>query len=154
MKETIETVVALCASELNNLHPLAAIVLRQLNGGETPDADCVQNTLDAAKHGADGGFNGFTYSAECETFVSSNLDAIRRSIFKDARDYDLNAVAFVQSWPAVKRNDATAEEIMDALYGQLSDECDAKTGIVDALAWYALESVGRALEDYLEGSAE
>jgi hypothetical protein len=125
-------------------HPLAAAVLWQLGGG----LEAVQSALDAARHGADWGFHGFIYTADCASFALRNRRAILASLKEDADGIgEGGVISLVKSFR--RGGDFTEEEIATALYGQpkRGDGIhDAASAVLELLARYALEEVGAAIE--------
>ncbi len=84
---------------------------------------------DVAVYGADSGFGGFTYTAECVEFYDAHSSAIWEMLIEDAEDFGYpNPIAFVASF---NRDDMLADE----------------DSFKNLLAWYALEQVARDLVD-------
>lgn len=86
--------------------------------------------VDVRDHGADSGFSGFIYTAECVRFYNRHEDAIWQLLRSNADDmgYD-SATALIATF---KRKD------------MLDDPDQFK----NLLAWFALEEVARGLTDY------
>lgn len=136
-------------------HPLASIVLSQLGGGK----DAIQSAIDAANHGGNSGFSGFTYSAEMQTWFRRNKTAIRAALKSMADDLGEDTVSMIRGFGCLTdnrkphtaslndRSTVTAEEVGSVLWGDGSDAGDMQNMIVDALCWFALEEVGRALDN-------
>lgn len=128
-------------------HPLAPAVLRQLGGG----ADAVTSAIDAANHGADGGFGGFIYYTETCAFTARNRAAIAELAESMASDLgESGAIALVRGFRCLDK-DTPESAIAHALYGgrkpKDKDCLDAIDLVENALAWFALEEVGRAIAD-------
>jgi hypothetical protein len=137
-------------SDAMKCHPLARAVLRQLGGG----ADAVQSARDAAEHGADGGFGGFTYSNDCRDFVRRNKAAIKEAVQEMARDLGEDEIQMIRGFNCLSTRgrteihyDCMTSEVASVLYGDGSDAGDMAAKIYDALAWFALEEVGRSITD-------
>lgn len=126
-------------------HPLAGIVLAQLGGGR----DAVESAIDAAHHGADGGFHGFIYHSDITPWVRRHKVAIRQALADMASDLGEDAISMIRGFRCLQ-GDATADEIGSVLYGDGSDAGDMAGMIYSALAWFALEDVGRAITDLAE----
>jgi hypothetical protein len=129
-------------------HPLAPAVLRQLGGG----ADAVQSAIDAAEHGADAGFNGFTYYADTLSFARRNRELISQAVKDMADDCGETPISLVQGFGCLKDSKISEEAAAVALYGGKigsRSECllqDVEQ-VDNALAWFALEEVGRAIQN-------
>ena len=128
-----------------SVHPLASIVLSQLGGGK----DAIESAIDAANHGADGGFSGFTYSSDCEKFVRRNRKAIAASVEAMADDLGENPIDMVAGFQCLKSDKPSAMEVAACIFGGAFQHGDSgqRARIYDALAWFALEEVGRAIID-------
>jgi hypothetical protein len=87
---------------------------------------------DVANHGADTGFSGFTYTADCVEFFDAHEEVIMNMLSDAAEEFGYKSVpAFVAS------------------FGR-ADMAESIDGYKNLLAWYALEEVCRQLVD--EGS--
>jgi hypothetical protein len=84
---------------------------------------------EAGEHGADAGWPGFSYTGDCVDFYNANRDAICELLTDDAEEFGHASVAeFVGT------------------FGR-AEMTDTPDGYANLLAWYALEKVGRWLED-------
>lgn len=91
------------------------------------EEDAIQ---EAGEHGADCGWPGFTYTSDCVEFYDKHEDAIMDMVLEDAKEFGYKDVAsFVASFARTDMLDTGAE------------------GFKNLLAWYVLETVGRALAD-------
>lgn len=130
-------------------HPLAPAVLRQLGGGW----EAIQSAIDAANHGADGGFPGFVYYTETEAFTKRNRAKIAGCLAEMARDFGTSTFDLVRSFRCLEGDEYTDEHLGAALFtgkerptkDASSDDADAVLLIRNALAWFALEEVGHAI---------
>ena len=109
-----------------------------------------QSYKDIARHGADGGFNGFIYYTETTAFFKQN----RRSILAhlDAICFDLgeDRISVLKSWRCL--NHLTSDQIARGLYeGAKSEEV---TQVQNALSFFALEEVAHDEERREEENAE
>ena len=125
-------------------HPLAPAVLKQLGGG----AEAVETALEAGNHGADAGWPGFCYySSTCE-FTARHRRKIADAVEEVASDFGTEAIPLIRSFGCVDE-DTPEEAIVCALWsgrrpnGKLADDVML---VENALAWFALEEVGRAIE--------
>lgn len=133
----------------NACHPLAPAVLRQLGGGR----DAISSALDAAQHGADAGFPGFTYCADTAAFAIRNRLNISYSLAQQAQDLGEDGpVSLVRGFRCLTGAHAPSEEAVSlAIYGGKirpgDDGLEDEVGnVLNAIAWWALEEVGRAIE--------
>lgn len=133
-------------AQARKLHPLAPAVLRQLGGHD----DAIQSAIDAANHGADGGFNGFIYWRETLAFVRVNRTAIARAIVSTANDLGETPIGLVRSFRCLRDDSFSDQAISAALWMGLTDNTEATEQVEHALAWFALEEVGRAIADAAE----
>lgn len=142
----------------NACHPLAPSVLRQLGGGR----EAISAALDAAKHGADAGFPGFTYLADTTAFAIRNRLNIGYSLAQQAEELGEDGpVSLVREFRCLNdlsKTDRLPSEraIALAIYGGRirpgDDDLKDEVGVVlNAIAWWALEEVGRAIEAEAEG---
>jgi len=83
----------------------------------------------AGEHGADTGWPGFTYTIDGAEFYRANDRIIDEMLADDADSMGLDSVA-----------------ALIATFGR-ADMADTRDGRDCLLAWYALETVGRALAD-------
>lgn len=127
-------------------HPLAPAVLRQLGGGR----DAVQSAIDAAQHGADGGFPGFTYHSDTIRFASRHRAAIRAALADDADNLgESGAIGLVRSFACFRGDQPTEDAVAEALHRPADrdrDDISDADSVRNALSWYALATVGRAIE--------
>lgn len=139
---------AITIKSAQEAHPLARAVLRQLGGGR----EAVQSAKEAAEHGADGGFGGFIYYKDTCAFTKRHRASIAEAVKEMADDLgEKSAIQFVRSFNCLD-DDTPEQAVALALYGgrvpqQLRDDVDL---VENALAWFALEEVGRAIEDQEE----
>lgn len=130
-------------------HPLAPAVLRQLGGGR----EAILAAIDAANHGADGGFHGFCYYTDTEAFAKRNRAKIAECLAEMARAFGTSTFELVRSFRCLKDDEYTDEHLGAALFtgkerpakNASSDDADAVLLIRNALAWFALEEVGHAI---------
>lgn len=87
---------------------------------------------EAGQHGADAGWGGFTYYTDTTEFYDKNHTLLWQVLSEDADEFGFDSVpAFVASF-------------------NRADLADDETGFKNLVAWYALESVGRWLDDRRE----
>ena len=137
MKTTLK---ALCNSS-DIPAPLIRAVVRQLGGWESFQ----ESAPDINNHGLSGGFSGFTYYTDTVAFARKNRATIAQMAENDARDFfGQGVLEMIQGFPCLQ-GDFTQAEIARCLYGRSND-----THIMNALAWYAGESVARVYCDLCE----
>lgn len=126
-------------------HPLASAVLRQLGGG----ADAVQSAIDAANHGADGGFGGFITYAENERFATRHRAKIAAAVEELADDLGEDPIGLVRGFGCLKDDPPAVAAVSVALFGGRVPKGleDDLLMVRNALAWFALEEVGRRIAD-------
>lgn len=88
---------------------------------------------EAGEHGADAGWPGFTYTSDCVEFYTANRTAIWELAQQMADDFGYKNVP---------------ELVASFIRSEMADSPD---GFENLLAWFALEKVGRWLEDNPQG---
>lgn len=128
---------------------LVRAVIKQLGySTKKSDREELLSTLrDAARHGAAGGFGGFTYYTDTCKFYQRNKKDILARLKEQASDFGHKSVTeMVKSFSSCA--DADEDEIGRALFGRPKHD---ETTVENCLAWYALEEVARGAEDLEEG---
>jgi hypothetical protein len=117
---------------------LTRAVIRQL-GGQAQLAD-------VARHGADGGFRGFSSYSDTVAFAERHRDAIMVRLAEDSDAYriDGSILGFLAGFGCLKG--MTVDEIARGLHDKKAEE---HTQVFNALAWYALEEIARELNPNL-----
>jgi hypothetical protein len=82
---------------------------------------------DAGRHGASGGFGGFCYYTETVAFYDKNEEAIWELLYQQAESYN-SILQFIADFDG-------------------AEHVGSGDQFKNLLAWFALEEVGRALED-------
>lgn len=119
---------------------LVRAVIRQIG-----DRDSLE---DVARHGASGGFPGFTYHADTVAFFKRHRKAVVELAKQQADDFGQSPLDMVAAFQCLKpADDETKESIARCLYGGRLKDGD--TQVANALAWFALEEVARALNSDL-----
>jgi hypothetical protein len=121
-------------------HDLALAVIHQSGEWEMFAA----NAPDIASHGADCGFNGWTWDGDMVAFAKENRAAIAAAVENMADQLGQCPLSMVQQFRCVG-TDWTLSEIGRALYGD-SEEPQLMT----ALSWFCVEELARAYVDHLE----
>jgi len=125
--------------------PLIRAVVRQMGGWET----FANYAPDIARHGISGGFNGFIYYADTESFAKANKDEILELASSQAQEigYD-STFAMVRAFGCLKGDEFTDGDLMRAFCRGRNPEVGPN--LLNALAWYAAEEVARAYCDLIE----
>lgn len=119
--------------------------------------------IDAGNHGADGGWPGFTYYDEAIAFFKKNRAAIVELVDEQAESMGETALDMVAGFQCLggqrRHSDRSEHErrkiwteyypsVSRCLYGGRITEGDRD--VANALAWFALEEIGRWLESEKE----
>ena len=133
------------------MYELTKAVTEQL-GYELNEPEAAETFQDIANHGADSGFSGFIYHSETVKFSRDNMKLIIQQLESDASDFGIDVFQMISDFNCLKDGNYQPFEIASVIYDN-ADEATindgADTAILNALAWYALESAA----DY-EGGAE
>jgi hypothetical protein len=99
---------------------------------------------DVARYGASGGYCGFTYYSDTVAFFKRHREAIRGLVEEMANQLGEEPLVMVAHFNCLKPCDnEDRASIARCLYGgRLKDE---NTNVANALAWFALEEVARAM---------
>lgn len=98
---------------------------------------------DVASHGADSGFSGFICYYETVAFTKRNRKYIIELLQDQCSDFGFDNIYQMISGFNCLNGLYSAEEIAESFYCNN----DARTEVFNALAWYALEEVSRAVVD-------
>ena len=100
-----------------------------------------EELADVARHGADAGWNGFTYYTDTEAFYRAHKADILALAKDEATDFGQEMLEMIKGFRCL--NGAySLDEIAAALH---SNQGDGATSIRNAMSWFALESVAREL---------
>jgi hypothetical protein len=103
-----------------------------------------------AKHGADGGFPGFTYYSDTIRFFKQNRKDIVNNIGHTAAETETDIIKLVQSFGVFRYSTPPAsEEVGKALWDSAHIH-DELTTLYNVFAWYALEEISHIWYRYLE----
>lgn len=126
-------------------HPLASAVLRQL-GDERITREAIDTAIEAGRRGADAGWHGFTFTRSTVVFAKRHRAAIVECIEHMATELgERGPVSLVLGFKCLP-NDVTETHVAVAMYGSGQHYDRAVDTVLNALAWFALEEVGRAIE--------
>ena len=108
-----------------------------------------EQIIEAANHGADAGWSGFTYYSDTCEFTKRNQPLIKEIVLAMAEDLGESSIPMIQGFVCLKDQDISEEAVSIALFGtdepeekELADQVDLAR---NALAWFALEGVGHWL---------
>jgi hypothetical protein len=105
---------------------------------------------DCTKHGADGGFPGFTYYCDTLSFFQRNRQDIVKNLELTAEELGEDIISMVQGFGIFRyETPPPAIDIGRALWntGALKDDL---TSLYNVFAWFALEEISRVWFRYLE----
>ena len=104
---------------------------------------------DVVRHGASGGFAGFTYYTDTVAFYKAHKGEILALAEQMASDMGEDMIAMISGFNCLssghngsRKPDYTPSEIGEALF---SGRGDAAVRVRNAMAWFALEEVAREL---------
>tara|TARA_R100000388_G_scaffold93298_2_gene77693 strand:+ start:766 stop:1185 length:420 start_codon:yes stop_codon:yes gene_type:complete len=101
---------------------------------------------DIASHGASAGFGNFIYYSDTVAFTKRNRKHIVELLQDQSGDFGYdNIYSMIADFNCLNGN-YSPEEIAESFYR----DNDARVQVYNALAWYALEEVARAVVDTLE----
>jgi hypothetical protein len=102
---------------------------------------------DVYNHGANAGFPGFTTYSETEIFWKNHKKEINDLVKMEAEGMGESPAAMIMSFGCLKLNPMDNEDQEDIadIYAALTDGTVRGTAIPNALAWFALEEVARAM---------
>lgn len=119
---------------------LAAAVIKQSGGWQA----FKENAPDISRHGIDGGFHGWIYTAETVDFFRKNRAAVVARLSSLADEFGCEPVAMLQSWRCLQY--CTQSEILATIAGAVIDDT-----VANGLVWGAAEDVARRYSDAMEG---
>jgi hypothetical protein len=120
------------------------------NGGLESLKGLSANLADCAKHGADGGFPGFTYYRDTLSFFRRNRRDIVKNLELLAKELGEDVVKMVQGFGVFRHSPVPApRDVGRALWGAGKPE-DGLTALYNVFAWFCLEEVSRVWYGYLE----
>lgn len=131
------------AAHIGAQESLVRAIVRQIGGKESFE----NYAQDVTRHGASGGFAGFTYYTDTLAFYAKNQKVIVELCKNLADDIgEGNTLELVSRFNCLQ-GDSTQEEVGQTLYGTKRQH---DTTVANALAWFALEEVCRAYWDLIE----
>jgi hypothetical protein len=134
-------------------HVVTALGYRSTGGLESLKS-LSANLADCAKHGADGGFPGFTYYSDTLTFFRCNRQDIVKNLELTAEEIGEDIIGMVQGFDVFRYGTPpTAASIGRALWdtGKLKDDL---TSLYNVFAWFCLEEISHVWYRYLEDNPD
>jgi hypothetical protein len=121
------------------------------NGGLESLKSLSANLVDCAKHGADGGFPGFTCYSDTLAFFWCNRKDIIKNLELMAEELGEDIISMVQHF-GVFRYDTppSSASIGKALWGTAGKLQDDLTSLYNVFAWFCLEEISHIWYRYLE----
>jgi hypothetical protein len=157
----ITTVQGLTAYVKNNSSWSAATVRNLItalgydpNAGRESLVELSGNLVDCAKHGADGGFPGFTYHRETIAFFLRNRKDIVKNLEITAKELGEDIIKTVQNFGVFRYSPPPpAGEVGKAIWGTGKAK-DNLTSLYNVFAWFCLEEISHIWYRYLEDNPE
>ena len=111
--------------------------------------DCFKERAeDIANLGAAGGFSGFTYHSDTVPFAKRNKKAILASLSDLAQELgEPGAYTVIAGFTCIKEASINVDAVVDAIHDAKHED---HRFVLNALAWFALEELARAVVDYQE----
>jgi hypothetical protein len=133
-----------------NLTDLQTAVINQL-GYETlnEDSASILNDVIRSPYGAEAGFAGFTYYSETTQFFDDNKVLIMQQLLDDRRDIGYDSLTQMLSTFNCFA-DIEDYNIEMFLINSEDEENNDQITLKNGLAWYALETVCRQLEEEID----
>jgi hypothetical protein len=123
-------------------------------GGIESLKDLSSQLVTCAKHGADGGFPGFTYYLDTIHFFKQNRKDIVTNIGQTAAEMGMDIIKLVQSFGVFRYSTPpTSGEVGKALWDSAHIH-DELTMLYNVFAWYALEEISNIWYRYLGDNPE
>ena len=134
---------------MKTLTDLQQRVIKQLSGGSKLNEDNASTLKDIANYGADAGFVGFTYYDDTCKFFDDNKDLIMEQLLEDRVTIGYSSLnEMLSSFKCFK--DVDTYDIEAFLINSDDENNVEQTTLKNGLAWYALETVAKQLEDKLK----
>jgi hypothetical protein len=108
------------------------------------------NLADCSKHGADGGFSGFSYHSETTAFFLRNRGDIIKNLEATAKEIGVDLIKMIQGFVVFRYTPPpTAGKIGAALWdtGRVQESL---TELYNVFSWFCLEEISHIWYRYLE----
>jgi hypothetical protein len=136
--------------QTNTIHHVITALGYRSTGGLESLKNLSANLADCSKHGADGGFPGFTYYSDTLTFFRRNREDIVKNLELMAEELGEDIISMVQGFGVFRYGTPpTPAEVGKALWGtgKLKDDL---TSLYNVFAWFCLEEISHVWYRYLE----
>ena len=149
MKKTKKASLAALIASTSIPERLVRAVVRQLGGWQS----FTESAPDICRGGIDGGFHGFIYHKDTESFARQHLDALNELLSAQAQEIGFDSTfQMIRGFGCFKDETLTDGDLMRAL-------CRGKNptdgpNILNVLAWYAGEEVAQAYCDAFDPQYE
>jgi len=101
---------------------------------------------DVARHGAAGGFCGFTYYKDTSEFYRKNREEIKKLLGETSENYGEGLFSMVCNFACLRDLKVTENQVAAVLFGKQGESNEGdEMQIENALAWFALEEIAREL---------
>jgi hypothetical protein len=138
------------AWQTDTIHHVITALGYRSNGGLESLKNLSATLADCAKHGADGGFPGFTYYSDTLAFFRHNRQDIARNLELMAEELGDGIISMIQRFGVFRHETPpTPASIGKALWGtgKLKDDL---TSLYNVFAWFCLEEISHVWYRYLE----
>jgi hypothetical protein len=136
--------------QIDTIHHVITALGYRGTGGLESFKNLSANLADCAKHGADGGFPGFTCYSDTLSFFRRNREDIVKNIELLAKELGEDIIGMVQGFGVFRHGTPpTAADIGKALWGTGTLKDDL-TSLYNVFAWFCLEEISRVWYRYLE----
>jgi hypothetical protein len=131
-------------------HVITALGCRSNGGFES--LKCLSaNLADCTKHGADGGFPGFTYYSDTLAFFRRDRQGIVKNLVLIAEELGEDIIGMVQGFGVFRYEmSPSPAEVGRALLWGTGALKDGLTGLYNVFAWFCLEEISHVWYRYLE----
>jgi hypothetical protein len=140
------------AWQVSTIHHVITTLGYRSNGGLESLKSLSANLADCAKHGADGGFPGFTYYSDTLSFFRLNRQDIVKNLELMAGELEEDIISMVQGFGVFRYGTPpTAFSIGQAIWGtgHLNDDL---TSLYNVFAWFCLEEIFHIWYRHLENN--
>lgn len=118
---------------------LIEAIIEQL-GHSSLDDEAKETLKDVTRGGANAGFAGFTYSADCLEFYKKNKSRIIAHLENEAKDLGQELFEMIRGFNCMKGHEIRDAELAEILY-QNNYEHEMSDIIIDAVCWCVLENL-------------
>lgn len=118
---------------------LTRAILKQIGGDREALAD-------VARHGAAGGFCGFTYYKDTSAFYRKNREEIKKLLVETSENFGEGFLSMVCNFACLRNWKIKEDQVAAVLFGKFGEIGEEdEIQIENAFAWFALEEIAREL---------